>query len=246
MRRAALLALLLLSGAALARGPAPTAPVPRTVKWWHTRHAQITERLKQGDVELIFLGDSITAGWERNGADVWQTYYGKRHAVNMGIGGDETGHLLWRLQRSPLDKIKPKVLVLLIGVNNAFRRDHDAAAIAAGVKAVVATLRRRLPRTKILLLGIFPAGGKPNKVRKKTLAVNRKIKGLADGKRVRYLDIGDRFLEGQSNGAGGRSGQEDGRISQDVMFDYLHLTEKGYRIWAEALEPTLKELLGEK
>jgi len=234
MRGAALLALLaLLPGPALARGPGPTTPLAREVKWWHARHAQICERLRQGNVQLIFLGDSITAGWERGGAAVWQERYAKRHAVNMGIGGDETGHLLWRLQRSPLDKIKPRALVLLIGVNNAFRRDHSAAGIAAGIKAVVATLRRRLPRTKILLLGIFPAGAKPNKVRDKTIAVSRRIKALADGKRVRYLDIGDRFLE------------RHGRISQDVMFDYLHLTEKGYRIWAEALEPTLKEMLGE-
>jgi beta-glucosidase len=229
--RLALVLALMLPAAAGAAGPGPSTPVERGADWWHARQRRIAKRLRRGRVDLLFL--SITAGWEREGAAVWRRFYGKRRAVNAGIGGDETGHLLWRLARSPLTDLRPKLVVLLVGVNNAFRRDHSAAGIAAGVAKVVGVLRRGLPHSRILLLGIFPAGARPNKVRAKTRAVNRRIARLADNKRVFYLDLGDRFL-----GAGGR-------ISTEVMHDHLHLTEKGYRMWAGAMEPTLRRLLGQ-
>lgn len=229
--RLALVLVLALPLPALARGP--TSPVRRGADWWSARHQQIVKRLQQGKVELVFVGDSITSGWEREGAAVWQRFYAKRSAVNAGIGGDETGHLLWRLARCPLKHVRPKLVVLLVGVNNAFRPDHSGAGIASGIARVVGVLRRGLPRSKILLLGVFPAGAGPNKVRAKTREVNRRIARLADHKRVFYLEIGHRFLG------------EGGRISTEVMHDHLHLTEKGYRIWAGAMEPTIKRLLGE-
>jgi len=229
MRAALVLALLTLAGAADAK--APTEPVRRTKGWWNTRHAAINTEAVRVKPELIFLGDSITAGWERTGKEVWQRRYGERKAVNMGIGGDETGHLLWRLAHGNVQGIQPRLAVLLIGVNNAFRRDHNAVDIAAGVRAVVRDVRRRLPRTRVLLLAVFPAGARPGRLRGKIAAINRRIAGLADRKHVHYLDIGARFLE------------KDGRISEEVMFDYLHLTHKGYTIWADAMEPTLHRLL---
>jgi beta-glucosidase len=219
-----------LSGPACAGVP-PTTPVTRKAGWWRASHRQINARVKQGGVDLVFIGDSITSGWAREGKVVWDRYYGRRRAANLGIGGDETGHLLWRLTHGNLRGISPKVAVVLVGVNNAYRRDHSAAAIAEGIEHIVVELRRRLPRAKVLLLAIFPAGARPGRFRQKTGAVNKRIAKLADGKRVHFLDIGARFLG------------KNGIISQEVMFDYLHLTERGYRIWAEAMEPTLRRLL---
>ena len=143
--------------------------------------------------------------------------------------------MLWRLGHGrSLRGISPGVAVVLIGVNNAYRRDHSAAQIAAGITAIGNRLRKHLPRTRVLLLGIFPAGPRPGHLRHKIGAINARIAKLANGKWVHYLDIGAKFL--------GRNGH----ISQEVMFDHLHLTEKGYRIWAAAMEPTLRRLLGEK
>jgi beta-glucosidase len=237
MRLAVVLACCLvgLAGAACAGVP-PTTPVTRKAGWWKASHRQINARVKRGGVELIFVGDSITSGWAREGKAVWDKHYGRRKAANLGIGGDETGHVLWRLTHGNLRGISPKVkvAVLLVGVNNAYRRDHSAAAIAEGIKRIVAELRRRLPRTKVLVLAIFPAGARPGRFREKTGAINKRVAKLADGKMVHFLDIGARFLG------------KNGHISQEVMHDYLHLTEKGYRIWAEAMEPTLKRLLRAK
>jgi len=227
-------ALLGLAGSACAKGLPPTAPVARKVGWWKARHLRINAQVKRGGVEVIFVGDSITSGWEGEGKEVWKRYYRRRKAANLGIGGDETGHVLWRLTHGSLQGISPGVAVVLVGVNNAYRRGNSAAQIAAGIRSIVVLLRKRLPRTKVLLLGIFPSGARPGRFRQKTSAINTRIARLADGKSVHYLDIGAKFL--------GRNGH----ISREVMSDYLHLTEKGYDIWATAMEPTLRRLLGEK
>ncbi len=215
-----------------ARGTAATRPVPREGSWMK-RHEAFLERAAKGDVDLLFLGDSITQGW--GGAKgVWDRYYGPRKAANFGIGGDRTQHVLWRVKNGELDGIAPKVVVLMIGTNNA--RDDPADQIAEGVEAIVKDLREKLPRARVLLLGVFPRGESPdsNPFREKLAAVNERIKKLDDGgKTVKYLDIGGRFLN------------DDGTISREIMPDFLHLTPKGYRIWADAMEPTLWSLLDE-
>ncbi len=162
---------------------------------------------------------------------VWKRFYGPRNAANFGIGGDRTQHVLWRIQNGELEGIEPKVVVLMIGTNNASSGTADE--IAQGVTAIVKELRHRLPKAKILLLGVFPRGQKPNELREKLGAVNAKIAHLDDGSHVKYLDIGKAFLN------------EDGTISREIMPDYLHLTRKGYRIWADAMEPTLWSMLDE-
>lgn len=230
MLRALTVALTLTAGSVQARDTA-TTPVPRDGNWME-RHEQINARAKKGDIDLIFLGDSITQGWNDN--EVWKKYYGHRKAANMGIGGDRTQHVLWRLDHGNIDGLHPKLVVLMIGTNNSNGQDNTAEEIAAGIKAIVAKLGERLPETKVLVLAIFPRGEGPNAQRDKNAEASKLASAAADGKRVFYLDIGEKFLD------------KDGKLSKEIMPDYLHLSPAGYQIWAEAIEPQVKELLGEK
>jgi beta-glucosidase len=207
-------------------------PVPRDANWMK-RHESFNARAKQGDIDLVFLGDSITQGWERAGKEVWDKHYGDRKAANMGIGGDRTQHVLWRLDNGNIEGIKPKLVVLMIGTNNSNGDQHTAEQIADGIKAIVTKLRTRLPETKVLLLAVFPRGEMPNPQREKNAKASQLASQLADGKTVHYLDIGPKFLEA------------DGKLSREIMPDLLHLSPKGYAIWAESIEPKVKELLGE-
>lgn len=205
-------------------------PVPREGAWLE-RHEQINARAREGNVDLVFIGDSITQGWNDN--EVWQKYYGSRQALNAGIGGDRTQHVLWRLDHGNIDGLSPKVAVMMIGTNNSGADQPEQ--IAEGVQAIVDRLRGKLPETKILLLGIFPRGADADDPRRQTnIAVNEIIRDLDDGQMVHYLDIGPAFLE------------EDGSLSKEIMPDLLHLSPKGYQIWAESIEPKVAELLGEK
>jgi len=218
--------------------PAHTAvrPVPRDANWLK-RHERFNERIKMGDVELLFIGDSITDAWsgpDDPGEDQWNKRFAPRKAVNLGISGDRTQHVLWRLENGNIEGIKPKAAVLMIGTNNSNGNDHTAEEIADGIKAIVAKLRKELPETKILLLAIFPRGEKPNPQREKNAKASKLASEVADGKVVHYLDIGDKFLK------------SDGTLSKDIMPDSLHLSPKGYEIWAEAIEPEVAELMGKK
>ena len=120
-------------------------------------HEQFLDQARKGNIDLLFLGDSITQGWHNN--EVWKRFYGPRHAANFGIGGDRTQHVLWRIENGEIDGIHPRVAVLMIGTNNA--GSNSADEIAAGVTAIVQELRKRLPETKVLLLGVFPAAPSP-------------------------------------------------------------------------------------
>ena len=207
-------------------------PVPRQGGWM-TRHESFNNRVAEGNVDLVFIGDSITQGWEGGGKGVWATFYGKRNAVNLGIGGDRTQHVIWRLDHNNVMNISPKAAVVMIGTNNS--GSNTPEQIAEGVAVIVKQLRTKLPKTRVLLLAVFPRGPDKNDIRRQ---VNEKanaiFKKLARRRRVHYLDIGPRFL------------QDDGTLSREIMPDLLHLSEKGYTIWAESIEPTLKKLMGEK
>jgi lysophospholipase L1-like esterase len=207
-----------------------TDPAPRGKDSpWMRAHESFLEQLKPGNTELIFIGDSITQGWGGGGKAVWERYYTPRKAVGLGIGGDRTQHVLWRLDHGELDEIHPKVAVVMIGTNNISTNSPDE--IAAGIKLIVGRLRDKLPKTKVLLLAVFPRSQKPDSTRDRVRAVNDQIKALDDGKSVKYLDISSTFLN------------PDSTISKEIMPDYLHLTPKGYRLWAEAIEPTLWEMM---
>jgi lysophospholipase L1-like esterase len=205
------------------------------------RHDKFVEIAKRGGVDVLFLGDSITDAWggeghgKGAGSKIFEEEFVPLKAANFGIGGDRTQHVLWRLQNGELDGIQPKVVMLMIGTNNSNRQDNTAEEIADGIKAIVKEVRKQSPRTKVLLLGIFPRGAKPNPQREKLQQVNEIIAKLDDnGKTVKYLDLADKFLE------------KDGTLSKEIMPDYLHLSAKGYRIWADAVKGPIKELLGEK
>ena len=228
--RLAVAAMVLFAAGASARAQGQaTTPAPRQGGAMRM-HEDFLKRAKEGNIDLLFLGDSITQGWGNN--EVWKRFYAPRNAANFGIGGDRTEHVLWRLEHGEVEGIRPKVVVLMIGTNNS--GSNTAEAIANGVTAIVKSLREKLPETKILLLGVFPRGEKPGSIREKLAAVNERIAMLDDGKMVKYLDISKSFL------------QDDGTIARDVMPDFLHLSPKGYRIWADAMEPTLRAMLGEE
>ncbi|MES2508005.1 MAG: platelet-activating factor acetylhydrolase IB subunit [Verrucomicrobiota bacterium] len=236
---------LFISGAFAAEPNYAINPVPRD-GGWVKRHESFNAISKQGTATLVFLGDSITQGWEGKGKATWEKFYAKRNAANFGIGGDRTEHVLWRLDNGNFDGLKPKLIVLMIGTNNTghvgrAQKELNGAIYASsaeqtaeGVKVIVGKLQAKAPEAKILLLGIFPRGEKPtDAMRQQNEATNAIIAKLADGKQVHFMDIGKTFL------------QPDGTLTREVMPDLLHLSEKGYDMWAEAIDPKIKELLGE-
>lgn len=230
--RLAPLALLTLIGCvSLSAQPvANPAVVPTLRNDWFDTHQRFNGIAKKGDIDLLFVGDSITAGWGGAGKKVWSTNYEPFKAANFGIGGDRTEHVLWRLQNGNLEGIKPKVTVVMIGTNNTAR--DSVEQIAEGVTAIVKEIQKRVPSTKILLLAVFPRAEKPEApVRAKIASINTIIAKLDDGKRVFFLDINAKFLA------------EDGTLTKEIMPDFLHPNAAGYQIWADAMQPKLTELL---
>ncbi len=211
-----------------------TAVIPATrgtENWWRQRNQNANALAAKGNVDLVFIGDSITQGWEGRGKEVWQEFYADRKPLNLGFGGDRTEHVVWRMTYGNLGNIKPKVAVMMIGTNNTGHSMQDPEQVAEGVESILEILHQKIPDTKILLLGVFPRGQSPfDKMRQNNVALNQIIRRLADGKNVHYMDIGDAFLEA------------DKTLSKDIMPDLLHLNKEGYQRWAEAIEPKLKEL----
>ncbi len=215
-----------------AAGNVATTPVSRPDKWWGPRHEKCVETTKKGGVDLAFLGDSITQGWEGAGKDVWAKLYAGRKAANFGFSGDRTEHVLWRLDNGELIGLSPKLIVIMIGTNNIGHGSSTPEMTADGVKAIVTKLRTGIPAAKILLLGIFPRGEKPDDAKRVAVAKATSLyKEVADGKMVHFLDIGEKFL------------QPDGVMSKSVMGDFLHPGPAGYQTWADAIEPKVAELM---
>lgn len=209
---------------------------------WKKRHEAFVERSKKGHVDVLFVGDSITQGWEGSGKKVWAERFANWNAANLGIGGDRTQHVLWRItEGKELEGINPKVIVMMIGTNNF--GGNSPAQIAEGVKAILDEFHKQKPNAKVLLLGVFPRSGKGAKDLKdpmvaskdelhpKTAAVNALLAKFDDGKTVKYLDIGEKFLD------------DKGGLPKSTMPDFLHLSEKGYTIWADAISKTVEEML---
>ena len=191
-------------------------------------HQAFLRRGKEGKIGVLFLGDSITEGW--NGSkDVWDAHFGKYAPANFGIGGDRTQHVLWRIANGELDGIHPRVVVLMIGTNNI---GYRAEEIIRGDVAIVNAIHRKLPQTKILLLGIFPRGHDANDMARDRIAlVNDSLAKLDRKQGVRYLDIGGKFLD------------PDGTLPKETMPDALHPNHRGYEIWADAMQPTLDRMM---
>jgi lysophospholipase L1-like esterase len=234
--------------AAAAKGPRiPSSLVPVTqgrdwrVYDWPKRHAASVALMKTRQPEIVMVGDSIMHFWggEPGGdgirgrdtaPEVWDRAFAGRRVVNLGYGWDRTENVLWRLRHGEFEGVSPKVVVVMIGTNNVTLNTPDE--IAAGVTAIVDEIHQRSRASRILLLGIFPRGAKPDAPRATVDAINQRIAKL-DGRDgvVTYLDIGQKFLG------------PDGSISKDVMYDFLHPSAKGYEIWVEAMKPTLTRLL---
>src|SRR5581483_2858586 len=198
---------------------------------WKKLHESFiaTTKTKGKTIEIIFYGDSITRGWDA-AHDIWNKYWGP-NAVNYGIGADQTQQLIWRMQNGEIDGLNPKVVVLKIGTNNMGEGD---ANIAKGITTIVGILRHRLPNTKVLLLGILPRGsGKTHVLQwdKNIKEINSIISKDADGKNVVYLDMGSHFI------------QDGTHYKAELYIDGVHLTHKGYQVWADAMAPTMKKML---
>ena len=205
-------------------------------------HESFLARGKSGQINVLFLGDSITAGWVR-APHIWEHYFGKYQPANFGIGGDQTQHVIWRIEKGELDGITPKVVVLMLGTNNTGQ--HDAHEIAAADKKIVSMIRAKIPQAKVLLLAIFPRGPRKNAqgiVTEDAVAdakrrmdiineANTQLAKLDDGRNVRFLDINARFL------------CDDGKIPSIIMPDQLHPNIAGYQLWADAMQPLLTEMM---
>ncbi len=195
-------------------------------------HESFVAVAKQGEAKVVFLGDSITAGWNGQKA-LFEKEYGQYKAANFGIGGDRTQHVLWRVENGEFDGIKPKAVVLMIGTNNSGAADNSPEQIAAGIKNIIAAIHQRSPETKVLLLAIFPRGATEanNPGRAKNQAVNALIAKYDDGQKVHFLDIGSKFLK------------PDGTLEKAIMPDLLHLNAASYQIWADAIREKLASLV---
>ncbi len=219
---------------AVPKGANPAAvPFPRVDWFQRVLNNNTKAQAIAGQIELVFDGDSITDNWQGPGRDVWQKYYGNRNAFDFGIGGDRTEHVLWRLAQGQVNNLHPKLVAIMIGTNNTGA--NSAEQIAEGVKTVVADYQKRCPDTVILLQAIFPRGEKAdNPLRAKIKQINETISTLADGKKVIYVDFGDKFL------------QPDGTLSRDIMPDFLHPNAAGYEIWANAIAPIVDKYVPAK
>jgi lysophospholipase L1-like esterase len=252
-RRAVLAAPALLAPlpVAAARPPLAAEPIGRLeTRWWRDRHEDKLRALRAHPPELLFLGDSITQNWEKSGPRAWQDfrpawerYYGGRQAANLGFSGDATSHLLWRMMHGELDGIAPKAAVILIGANNLGRLHWPADDDVLGIRAVVDEARRRLPRTKLLLLGVLPSI-RSAWASETTGKINRALAeiyggGLVPG--VVYRDVGGVFM---------RAGKVDAEAFYDPLLTPpeppLHPTAQAQARMAAAYEPVLAELLGDR
>lgn len=206
--------------------PLDAAPRAREVPWLERN--EIIKRRAAQPVDVILLGDSITQGWDFK--DHWQEYFPDISAVNAGISSDRVEHVLWRTRDGMFQRAHPKVVVLLAGINNLAL--HSAERIAATQAETIRSIQAASPGTKILLLAVFPSGAAPDHPRRAKISrLNDQLRRLADGNRVQFLDFGKRFLE------------TDGSLAKTTSFDYVHLTGKGYRIWANAMGPKLRRML---
>jgi lysophospholipase L1-like esterase len=237
------LALLLLAVAALMRAgfgssidvdlatPAPWEPpaiAEGGARRFRATHRRLLHRMVRQRAEIIFIGDSLTAGWLTAGYAVWRSAFAGRRASNLGIPGDTTQGVLWRLENHALDGVNPRAVVLLIGTNN-IPQNWAPEQIARGIVACVEAIRSKQPATNILLLGVLPRGsdrGDPS--REAAEAINAILAETAFGPDVSYLDPSPLFV------------QIDGQLAEDLYEDGLHLSRAGYAALAQAIDSTLR------
>ena len=201
--------------------------------WWIPRHEEkLATKDAMDTVDVVFIGDSITQGWEGAGKEVWAKTFEPMNSLNLGFSGDRTEHVLWRLDNGEIDGIDPKAVVIMIGTNNTGHRRDPPPVTAKGVELILDRVRNKLPGAKVLLLGIFPRGATADDpLRQINEAINEELSAMADANdAVTYKDIGDVFLA------------DDGSLPEDIMPDRLHPNTKGYELWADAIAEDVRQL----
>jgi len=194
-------------------------------------HNKLLKIAQDKNIQLVFLGDSITAYWQRAGLPVWTKYYTQYDAGDFGIPGETTDQTLGHIAGGILNELHPKAVVILIGTNNISKLHDQPEWVAAGIQKIVITVREKLPQSQIVLLAIFPCGKKSDGRRAKIEAVNSILSKTDFGPQVHYLDIGAKFLD------------PNGDLPKELFPDLLHPSTPGYQIWAENMQPVLDPLL---
>ena len=222
-------------------GPADKAAARNDDPTWVNKHVELLEKAKRGNIELYFEGDSITRRWEgevRHKAN-WDLNFGGWKAADFGAGGDRTQNVLYRIENGELDGVNPKVIVLLIGTNNLgfvpVEGSDEALVedITRGVRACLNALRQKAPKARILLIGITPRNTNGSTALMPTInQINSRLAKFADGRTVKYLNLNDKLAD------------KNGKLYDGMTEDGLHLTDKGYQVWADSMKPILIEWLG--
>ncbi|MCL2006415.1 MAG: GDSL-type esterase/lipase family protein [Planctomycetaceae bacterium] len=205
--------------------------IDRKDDWWVKRHAENVEKMNQGDIEFLLIGDSITHAWD-NHRELYDKHFGEFKPINLGFSGDQTAHVLWRLDHLPLDKITPKVAMLMIGTNNIGHAvGSNPAETAEGIVAIVKKLQRQYPRLQIIVLAVFPRDEQPDgNLRQRVNEINAALPELLrEEKNVELLDINAGFLDA------------DGTLPKRIMDDFLHPGREGYEYWGNRIEPVIRE-----
>jgi len=216
-------------------------PVARTDANSKKAHDQLVKKATMGRIDVYFAGDSITRRWGATDypafLENWKHHFHGWNAANFGWGGDTVQNILWRLQNGELDGVNPKVIVIMAGTNNLGSGLHIGAnqakvdEVTQGLKAILTTCQKKSPKAVIILMAITPRSDNLNAaviINK----INNNLTKLADGKAIRYLNINDGLAD------------QSGKWKEGMSPDGLHLSVKGYQVWADALKPVLKEILG--
>ena len=215
-------------------------PAPRTDKNSQIAHEQLVEKAKKGGIDVYFVGDSITRRWGTSDSQYremlqnWTTNFFGWNAGNFGWGADSTQNILWRLENGELDGVNPKVIVILAGINNVGSvpgGEEKVENITHGLKAIVRVCQEKAPSAVVVLTGIFPRNDNMAVI-PEINQINQNLAKLADGKKIRYLNVNDKLADA------------DGKLLPGMSNDKLHPTVKAYQIWADGLKPIFTEILG--
>ena len=213
-------------------------PVPRTDRNSQIAHEQLLEKAKRGGIDVYFLGDSITRRWGATDYPEflahWKTNFFGWNAANFGWGADNIENILWRVENGELDGVHPKIIVILAGINNVGTfpgGDAKVENVTRGLKALVAVCQQKAPGAVVILTGLFPRND--NMAVIPTInRINDHLAWMADGKKIRYLNVNDKLAD------------KDGKLFEGISKDNLHPGLKGYQIWADGLKPIFMEILG--
>ncbi|MBE6426689.1 MAG: acetylglucosamine-6-sulfatase [Planctomycetaceae bacterium] len=200
--------------------------------FWKPRFEQKFKQAEAEEIDIVLLGDSITNFWEGNGKDAYAKWFGNRKVLNLGFSGDRTQHTIWIVKDSGiLDKIDPKLFVLMIGTNNVGWNETDPAQTQEGIREILRLVREKKPNAKIVLFSVFPRGANSqDKMRQLVNQINEGVPAMADGENIFYVDINPQLLEADGD-----------TLSRGMMPDLLHPGAKGYEIWGAAIDPFVKK-----